>query len=84
MPPVRVHQHPLKMFALALTLVSLAMGLVLLLVRVIRACRPEEEYPWNITYQELLACDEETQNHIYQRNKNHKKEIKYKIYVKGM
>ena len=64
MPPVQDHQHPLKMFALALTLVSLAMGLVLLLVWVIRACRPEEEYPWNIAYRELLARDEGTHDHL--------------------
>ena len=45
-------------------LVSLAMGLVLLLVWVIRACHPEEEYLWNITYRELLVRDEGTHDHL--------------------
>ena len=53
MPRVHDHQHPRKMFNLALTLVSLAMGLVLLIVWVIRACLPEDEYPWSVAYSVL-------------------------------
>ena len=50
------------MFALALTLVSLVMGLVLLLKWVIKVCQPEDEYPWAVTYRGLLARDEEIHN----------------------
>ena len=59
MPPVQDHQHPLKMFAMALTLVSLVMGLVLLLRWVIKACQPEDKYQWSVTYRGLFAWDEE-------------------------
>ena len=52
------------MFALALILVSLVMGLVLLLKWVVEACRPEDEYPWAVTYRGLLERDEEAQNHL--------------------
>ena len=64
MPPVQDHQRPLKMFALGLTLVSLVMGLVLLLKWVVKACQPEDEYPWAVSYRGLLERDEESQNHI--------------------
>ena len=64
MPPVHDHQRPFKMFALALILVSLVMGLVLLLKWVVEACRPEDEYPWAVTYRGLLERDEEAQNQL--------------------
>ena len=46
------------------TLVSLVMGLVLLLKWVVKACQPEDEYPWAVTYRGLLERDEESQNHL--------------------
>ena len=53
---------PSQDVALVLTLVSLVMGLVLLLKWVIKACQPEDEYPWPVTYRGLLARDEEFHN----------------------